>query len=83
MPKRSSKEATNDADQPKRRSERIKCKPQKPEPKPKKGPAKPKKSKVVEKGKPEEKCPDAPTENGEAKANDEAPAADEAEQKAE
>lgn len=36
----------------------------------KKGPAKPKKSKEVEKAKPEEKAPEAPAENGEAKAED-------------
>lgn len=36
----------------------------------KKVPAKPKKSKEVEKAKPEEKAPEAPAENGEAKAED-------------
>lgn len=36
-----------------------------------KGPAKPKKAKEVEKAKPEEKAPEAPAENGEAKAEDE------------
>lgn len=35
-----------------------------------KGPAKPKKSKEVEKAKPEEKAPEAPAENGEAKAEE-------------
>lgn len=35
-----------------------------------KGPAKPKKVKEVEKAKPEEKAPEAPAENGEAKADD-------------
>lgn len=34
-------------------------------------PAKPKKAKEVEKAKPEEKAPEAPAENGEAKAEDE------------
>ena len=37
-----------------------------------KGPAKPKKAKEVEKAKPEEKAPEAPAENGEAKAEEEA-----------
>lgn len=36
-----------------------------------KAPAKPKKAKEVEKAKPEEKAPEAPAENGEAKAEDE------------
>lgn len=36
-----------------------------------KGPAKPKKAKEVEKAKPEEKAPEAPAENGEAKAEEE------------
>lgn len=35
-----------------------------------KAPAKPKKAKEVEKAKPEEKAPEAPAENGEAKAED-------------
>ncbi|KAI4813649.1 hypothetical protein KUCAC02_002883, partial [Chaenocephalus aceratus] len=50
-------------------------------PKPKKAPAKTKKAKEVEKAKPEEKAPEAPAENGEAKAEEEAPATDAAEQK--
>ena len=36
-----------------------------------KAPAKPKKAKEVEKAKPEEKAPEAPAENGEAKAEEE------------
>lgn len=40
-----------------------------------KGPAKPKKAKEVEKAKPEEKAPEAPAENGEAKAEEEVSAA--------
>lgn len=36
-----------------------------------KGAAKPKKAKEVEKAKPEEKAPEAPAENGEAKAEEE------------
>lgn len=82
MPKRNA--GSVEAEQPKRRSDRLKDRPlpSKPEakPKPKKGPAKPKKAKEVEKAKPEEKAPEAPSENGEAKAENDAPATDGAEE---
>ncbi|XP_047462649.1 non-histone chromosomal protein HMG-like isoform X1 [Mugil cephalus] len=87
MPKRSKAGAAAGGDSaPKRRSLRLKDRPApakaEPKPKPKqKAPAKPKKAKDVEKAKPEEKAPEAPAENGEAKAEDEAPATDVADQK--
>ncbi|XP_078028261.1 uncharacterized protein LOC117271524 isoform X1 [Epinephelus lanceolatus] len=72
---------------PRRRSPRLKDKPEnakaktEAKPKPKKGPAKSKKAKEVEKAKPDEKAPDTPAENGEAKAEEETPATNATEQK--
>ncbi|XP_041750638.1 non-histone chromosomal protein HMG-14 isoform X2 [Coregonus clupeaformis] len=73
MPKRSKANADAEAAEPKRRSERLVNKPAiaKAEPKPKKEKAapKPKKAKEVKKAEPEEK--EVPSENGEAKAEEE------------
>merc|ERR1712168_602326 len=85
MPKRSKANNNTEADEPKRRSQRLVNKPNSSEkaPKPKKAPAKPKKSKTVEKAKPveEKKEEEVPAENGEAKleeeAEEEAPATEE------
>ncbi|TNN76615.1 hypothetical protein EYF80_013067 [Liparis tanakae] len=69
----------------KRRSLRLSEKPgpakAEAKPKPKKVVAKPKKAKEVEKAKPEEKAPEAPAENGEAKAEEEAPTTEETDEK--
>ncbi|XP_068600800.1 non-histone chromosomal protein HMG-like isoform X2 [Brachionichthys hirsutus] len=82
MPKRNA--GPPEPEKPTRRSNRLREKPtlSKPEakPKPKKVIAKPKKGKEVAKAKPEETAPEAPAENGEAKAENDAPATGGAEQ---
>lgn len=87
MPKRSKANNDTEAGEPKRRSARLVNKPAptkaEPKPKAKKAPVKPKKTKEPKEDKPkdEEKKEEVPAENGEANADDDAPASEETEKK--